>query len=97
MDLHRIGLVASRAHYFMTVVRPGSIRAAARALNVAPSSISRTLNQLEDDLAAPLFTRSQQRLKLTSAGELLHHLCRCTGYFSILGGARRTADILNRR
>jgi len=61
-------------------VRLGSIRAAAKALNVAPSSISRTIKQLEDDLDAPLFTRSQQRLKLTSAGELLYyHIRQSTG------------------
>lgn len=80
MDLHRVGLVSSRVHNFMTVVRLGSIRAAAKALNVAPSSISRTIKQLEDDLAAPLFQRSQQRLKLTSAGELLYyHIRQSTG------------------
>ena len=80
MDLHRVGLLSSRVHNFTTVVRLGSIRAAAKALNVAPSSISRTIKQLEDDLAAPLFQRSQQRLKLTSAGELLYyHIRQSTG------------------
>lgn len=80
MDLHRLGLVSSRVHNFMTVVRLGSIRAAAKAMNVAPSSISRTVKQLEDDLGAPLFLRSQQRLKLTSAGELLYyHIRQSTG------------------
>jgi len=80
MDLHRLGLVSGRVHNFMTVVRLGSIRAAAKALNVAPSSISRTIKQLEDDLGTPLFLRSQQRLKLSSAGELLfYHIRQSTG------------------
>jgi len=80
MDLHRLGLVSARVHHFTLVARLGSIRAAAKSLNVAPSSISRTVKQLEDDLGAPLFERTSQRLKLTSAGELLYfHIKQSTG------------------
>jgi len=80
MDLHRLGLVSARVHHFTLVARLGSIRAAAKSLNVAPSSISRTIKQLEDDLGAPLFERTSQRLKLTSAGELLYfHIKQSTG------------------
>lgn len=71
MDLHRLGLVSTRVQHFQLVARLGSIRAAARAVNLAPSSVSRSLKALEDDLKAPLFERMQQRLRLTSAGELL--------------------------
>lgn len=71
MDPHRLGLVSTRLHYFQLVARIGSIRQAARMLNVAPSSISRVLVQLEDEIGTPLFERIRQRLKLTSAGELL--------------------------
>ncbi|MBT9385179.1 LysR family transcriptional regulator [Pseudooceanicola sp. CBS1P-1] len=75
MDLHRLGLVSSRVHHFMLVARLGSIRQAALSLNVAPSSISRTIKQLEEDVGMPLFERTKQRLRLTSAGELLsYHL-----------------------
>lgn len=73
MDLYRLGLVSARVHNFVLVARLGSIRAAAKAINVAPSSISRTIKQLEEDLAAPLFERGRQKLKLTSAGELLYY------------------------
>lgn len=55
----------------MLVARLGSIRQAALSLNVAPSSISRTIKQLEEELRTPLFERTKQGLKLTSAGELL--------------------------
>lgn len=80
MDLHRLGLVSSRVHHFMLVARLGSIRQAALSLNVAPSSISRTIKQLEEDLDTPLFERTKQRLKLTSAGELLaYHIGQSTG------------------
>ena len=71
MDPFRLGLVATRLHYFQLVARLGSIRQAAQALNVAPSSISRILKQLEEELGTPLFERVRQRLKLTSAGELM--------------------------
>lgn len=71
MDPHRLGLISTRLHYFQLVAQLGSIRHAARALNVAPSSISRVISQLEDELDTPLFERIRQRLKLTSAGEIL--------------------------
>jgi DNA-binding transcriptional LysR family regulator len=71
MDPYRLGLVPPRIHYFQLVARLGSIRQAALALNVAPSSISRIIRQLEEELGTPLFERVRQRLKLTSAGELL--------------------------
>jgi DNA-binding transcriptional LysR family regulator len=73
LDLHRLGLVSSRVYHFSLVARLGSIRQTALTLNVAPSSISRSIKQLEEDLATPLFDRSKQRLRLTSAGELLEH------------------------
>ncbi|WP_157015583.1 LysR family transcriptional regulator [Mesorhizobium xinjiangense] len=71
MDPYRLGLIATRAHYFQLVARLGSIRQASKALNVAPSSISRVIKQLEEELDTPLFERVRQRLRLTSAGELL--------------------------
>ncbi len=71
MDPYRLGLVSTRIHYFQLVARLGSIRQAAISLNVAPSSVSRILRQLEEEMGAPLFERVRQRLKLTSAGELL--------------------------
>lgn len=71
MDPYRLGLVATRIHYFQLVARLGSIRQAALVLGVAPSSISRVLKQLEEELGTPLFERVRQRLKLTSAGELM--------------------------
>ena len=43
MDPFRLGLVATRIHYFQLVARLGSIRRAALVLRVAPSSISRVI------------------------------------------------------
>jgi DNA-binding transcriptional LysR family regulator len=78
MDAQRLGLVASRLHYFQTVAQIGSIRGAAQALNVAPSAISRTIRTLEEILGTPLFERVRQRLKLTSAGEILIYHARAS-------------------
>jgi DNA-binding transcriptional LysR family regulator len=72
-DLKRLGLVSTRLHCFQTVARTGSIRKAAAMLNLAPSAVSRTIASLEQDLATPLFERGKQRIRLTSAGELLVH------------------------
>ncbi|WP_445682743.1 LysR family transcriptional regulator [Radicibacter daui] len=74
MDLRRTGLFSNRLIYFQAVAEKGSIRRAALELNVAPSSISRSLSELEADLGALLFERVGRRLRLSSAGEmLLHH------------------------
>lgn len=78
MDPYRLGLVATRIHYFQLVARLGSIRQAALALNVAPSSVSRILRQLEEELGTSLFERVRQRLKLTSAGELMLYHARAS-------------------
>ncbi|KQO73593.1 LysR family transcriptional regulator [Methylobacterium sp. Leaf89] len=76
MDPHRLGLVSTRLHYFQLVARAGSIRQVALALNLAPSSVSRVIAQLEQDLGTQLFERAKQRLRLTSAGELLLYRAR---------------------
>lgn len=57
--------------YFAAVAAAGSIRAAARELNVAASAISRQLLLLEAQLGIDLFERHGRQLKLTSAGEVL--------------------------
>jgi DNA-binding transcriptional LysR family regulator len=70
-DLKRLGLISTRLNCFQTVARTGSIRKAAEMLNLAPSAVSRTIAALEQDLKTPLFERGKQRIRLTSAGELL--------------------------
>jgi molybdate transport repressor ModE-like protein len=57
--------------YLDDVARTGSIRKAARKLNVAASSINRQILQLEETLGTPIFERLRGRLRLTAAGELL--------------------------
>lgn len=55
---------------FLSVARLGSFSEAGRQLDLAPSSISRQIGQLEDSLGVRLFTRTTRKLTLTGAGEL---------------------------
>ena len=55
--------------YFAEIARRGSVVAAARALYVAPQTISSQLRMLEEAVGQALFERAGRRLKLTSAGE----------------------------
>lgn len=53
---------------FVGVVELGSVRSAAGAMHVAPSSVSRSLSQLESELGAPLL--DPKREQLTEAGRI---------------------------
>jgi DNA-binding transcriptional LysR family regulator len=53
---------------FVEVVRRGSFAAAARALAVAPSAVTRAVAGLEDELGARLLNRTTRQLTLTEAG-----------------------------
>jgi LysR family transcriptional activator of nhaA len=55
--------------YFAEIARRGSVTAAARALHVAPQTVSSQLLELEASLGQPLFERIGRRLQLTPAGE----------------------------
>ncbi len=57
---------------FARVVEAGSFSEAGRQLGVAPSSVSRQINELENSLGALLFQRTTRKLSLTEAGELYY-------------------------
>ena len=57
---------------FARVVETGSFSAAGRQLGMAPSSVSRQINELEYDLGAHLFYRTTRKLSLTEAGRIYH-------------------------
>lgn len=71
MDIERLRIHSAALGYFDAVRRYGSIRAAARRLNVASSAVNRQILALEAELQAPLFDRLPAGLKLTAAGEIL--------------------------
>ena len=50
----------------------GSFTAAARALAVSPSAVSKSVQRLEQRLGVPLFTRTTRSLTLTTEGRELH-------------------------
>ena len=54
---------------FARSVESGSFSAASRQLGLAPSSVSRQIGELEDDLGARLFNRTTRKLSLTEAGQ----------------------------
>jgi LysR family transcriptional regulator, regulator of abg operon len=53
---------------FLTVVESGSVRAAARALEVSPPAVTKSIRQLEDELGARLLERTQHGVVPTPAG-----------------------------
>lgn len=70
--------------YLHTVIEAGSIRGAARVLNVAPSAISRRLRELEVLTGDRLLERTPKGFRLTSAGEVVVDHAR-----EVLGGLSR--------
>lgn len=57
--------------YFLAAVEHGSFSAAAEALYIAQPSLSEQIRRLEHSLGVPLFVRTNRKLVLTDAGELL--------------------------
>ncbi len=55
---------------FNAVVRQGGVQRAAAALHRQASTVTRSIQQLEHELGAPLFLRANKRLKLSSQGEI---------------------------
>jgi DNA-binding transcriptional LysR family regulator len=58
-------------HYFLEVVRSGSVSGAAQRLGVNQTTVSRRISALEDHLGKPLFVRSGKRWLITTVGEHL--------------------------
>lgn len=62
--------MSNALRYFLGVAQCGSIRVAAEELNVAPSAISRHIQNMERELGLPLFERNARGVSLTEAGRL---------------------------
>ena len=54
------------------MVRCGSVGAAATHLDMSARDVSRSLRKLEAAMGTVLFTRTERRIGLTQAGEILH-------------------------
>jgi DNA-binding transcriptional LysR family regulator len=83
-------LIATACRYFMVVAETGSVRAAARSLNVAASAISRQLILLEEQLGHSLFDRGGRSLALSPAGDVLRR-----GLRGLAQGTEATLDQLD--
>jgi DNA-binding transcriptional LysR family regulator len=60
---------------FVRTVEQGSFSAAARALSLSPSAVSRQIAALEDHLGVRLLNRSSRRVTLTEEGRTFHERC----------------------
>lgn len=74
---------------FVEVARSGSFAAVARDRDVDPSSVSRAVALLEDELEVRLFQRTTRRVALTEAGEI--YLAKVTALMDELDRARDAA------
>ncbi len=74
---------------FAEVARSGSFAAVARDRDVDPSSVSRAVALLEDELGVRLFQRTTRRVALTEAGEI--YLARVTVLMDEMDHARDEA------
>jgi DNA-binding transcriptional LysR family regulator len=71
-------LYAPNLNYFVAVTEAGSIREAARRLNISASAVSRQIVQLEEAVGIPLFERFGSRLRISAAGTVLLRHCTAT-------------------
>ena len=66
---------ASEMMIFVRCVEDGTFSAAARALEMTPSAISKQIRRLEDRLGARLFNRTTRRISLTEVGRDFYDRC----------------------
>ncbi|MBB3064531.1 LysR family transcriptional regulator [Limibacillus halophilus] len=66
-----INLSLRHLRAFVAVADCGGYSAASRQVNLAQSALSRTIKEIEDELAVSLFDRTTRRVSLTAAGEQL--------------------------
>lgn len=59
--------------YFLTVAREKNITKAAEILHITQPTLSRQLRQLKEEMGVELFERTQNKISLTPAGNLLVH------------------------
>lgn len=61
-------LTLRQFRYFIAVAESGSVAAASRMLAIAQSAVTKSLQDLEDELGQPLFERSSRGMTLTPQG-----------------------------
>ena len=74
MDTSRLIALLPELATFVVVIEEGSFSKAAARLGIAPSSVSRSVSKLENILQSKLLERTTRTMRLTRAGEEVHHL-----------------------
>ncbi len=69
--VHRVRTIWSWLPAFRAVAESEHLPTAAQELGIVPSSLSRTVKQIEDELGIPLFDRTSKALVLNQAGRTL--------------------------
>ncbi len=69
--VHRVRTIWSWLPAFRAVAEAEHLPTAAQELGIVPSSLSRTVKQVEDELGIPLFDRTSKALVLNQAGRTL--------------------------
>ena len=69
--VHRVRTIWSWLPAFRAVAEAEHLPTAAQELGIVPSSLSRTVKQIEDELGIPLFDRTSNALVLNHAGRTL--------------------------
>ena len=77
-------------YFFAKVVDFGSYTAAAKALGLQTSKLSRRISALETELGVRLINRTTRRLSLTQAGKTFHRHC-----VALLDEAQAAKDAMN--
>ncbi|WP_145149165.1 LysR family transcriptional regulator [Paenibacillus xylanexedens] len=80
--------------YFLTVARCEHVTEAAGKLHVTQSSLSKTIQRLEDDLGVPLFDRIGRKLRLNDFGRTFLQRTE-KALFELEQGQREIADLSN--
>lgn len=57
--------------YFLTIAKEKNITKAAKKLHISQPPLSHQLKMLEEEIGAPLFTRTTRKLEITEVGEFL--------------------------
>ena len=78
--------------YFLTVYSEGSIQAAADKLYITRQGVSRSLRQLEEELAQPLFHRTANGITPTDfARSILPHVRQLLSEYDYIAGTQTLA------
>ncbi|OXM16220.1 LysR family transcriptional regulator [Paenibacillus herberti] len=81
-------------HYFLAVARLEHVTEAARNLHVTQSSLSKTIQRLEEDLGVALFDRVGRKLRLNEFGSRFLHRAE-RALFELEQGKQELSDLSN--